>query len=81
MKWHTRHGNGLAGCLTTVGEGDVHEAGGTLGVFKEHFVKVTHPVKNQGVRELRLDAQRLLHHGGVGTQVERVCHGLEGAVR
>lgn len=40
----------------------------------------THPVKKQGVRELRLDAQILLHHGRVSTQVERAGHGLNGAV-
>ena len=80
MKGHTGHGNGLACCLTAVRESDVHEARCTLGVFKEHFVKVTHPVKKQGVRELRLDAQILLHHGRVGTQVERVVHGLKRAV-
>ena len=80
MKWHACHGNGFAGCLAAVGEGDVHEASGTLGVFKKHFVKVTHSVKNQGVGKLRLDAQILLHHGRVGTQVERVSHGLDRAV-
>ena len=80
MKRHTGHGNGLACGLTAVREGDVHEARCTLGVFKEHFVKVTHPIKNQGVRKLRLDAQILLHHGRVSTQVERVGHGLDGAV-
>ena len=81
MKRHARHGNGLASCLTAVGQGDVHQASGTLGIFKEHFIKVTHAVENQGVRKIRLDAQVLLHHGRVGTQVERVCHGLNWAVR
>ena len=80
MKGHTGHGNGLACCLTAVRESDVHETRCTLGVFKEHFVKVTHSIKKQGVRELRLDAQILLHHGRVSTQVERAGHGLNGAV-
>ena len=80
MKGHTGHSNGLTCCLTAVRESDVHQARCTLGVFKEHFVKVTHPVKNKRVRKLRLDAQILLHHGRVSTQVERVGHGLDGAV-
>ena len=80
MKGHTGHSNRLTCCLTAVRESDVHQARCTLGVFKEHFVKVTHPVKNKRVRKLRLDAQILLHHGRVSTQVERVGHGLDGAV-
>jgi myo-inositol-1(or 4)-monophosphatase len=35
---------------------------GALGILEEQLVKITHPVEQQSVRMLRLDAQELLNH-------------------
>ncbi len=59
---HTRHRDWLAGGGAARGERDVEERGGAARVVMEQLVKVTHPVEQQDVRVLRLDAQVLLHH-------------------
>jgi hypothetical protein len=63
------HGQGLAGRLAALGEGDVEQAGGAPGVFVEQLVEVPHAVEQQDIRILRLDAEVLLHHGGMGAGV------------
>ena len=53
-----------------------------LGVVVEELVEIAHPVEEQLVRMLRLDAQVLLHHRRVaGTGGRRLaCRGCHGAV-
>jgi hypothetical protein len=62
---HAGHADGLAGGGAPGGEGDVQQAGGLLGVVMEQLVEVAHAVEQQHVGVIRLDAQVLLHHGGV----------------
>ena len=60
MVWDAGHGDVVA-----FGEGDVEDGGGNLGVFEEHFVKVTQPVEEEDVvREGATDGLVLGHHGG-----------------
>jgi len=47
------------------GEGDVEQARGALRILVEQLVEIAHAVEEQHVGMLRLDAQVLLHHGGV----------------
>ena len=46
------------------GQGDAQHPRGRLGILKEHLVKVTHPVKQDGAGMLLLDLQVLAEHGG-----------------
>src|SRR5262249_50378662 len=48
-----------------LGERQVEQARGLLGVVVEELVEVPHPVEDQDVGMLALDAQVLLHHGGM----------------
>jgi hypothetical protein len=44
---------------------DVEQAGGLFRVVVEQLVEIPHAIEQQQVRILRLQAQVLLHHGGV----------------
>jgi len=46
-------------------QGDVEQACGLFRVVVEQLVKIAHPVKEQDVRVLGLDAKVLLHHRGM----------------
>jgi hypothetical protein len=59
---HARHGNRLTSRLAARGKGDIQKRRGTPRVIKEKLVKVAHPVEEERVRMLALDAQILLHH-------------------
>jgi hypothetical protein len=48
-----------------LGERDVEKLRGAARVVVEHLVEIAHPVEQQDVGMLSLDAQILLHHGGV----------------
>ena len=65
MERHPGHGNRFARRLAPGGEGDVEQPRRLAGILKEEFVKIPHAIENQHVGMLRLDAQVLLHHGGV----------------
>ena len=56
------HRHGCPGRSPARGERQVQEAGPPLGIAVEELVKITHPVKQQVILVLRLDAQVLLHH-------------------
>jgi len=62
---HAGHGNRRAGGGAALGECDIQELRGAAGVVVEHFVEITHAIEQQHVGMLCLDAQVLLHHGGV----------------
>ena len=47
------------------GQRDVEQLRGTPGVVMEQLVEIAHAVEQQLVRVLCLDAQELLHHGGM----------------
>ena len=64
-----RHGNGAARGLAALGQGDVEQLGRLAGIVIEQLVEVAHPVEQQDLRVLGLEAKVLLHHGGVGAQV------------
>ena len=62
---HAGHDYGLPGRLAALRERNAQQPRGLDGVVVKQFVKITHAVKQQGVRVLRLDLQILLHHGRV----------------
>ncbi len=65
MEGHARHHHRLAGRLATPGQGDIEQARRLFRVTEEQLVEVAHAVEHQGIGVLGLDAQVLLHHGGV----------------
>jgi len=48
--------------VSTRGQRDVEESARLAGVVEKYLVEVAHPVKDERVGELGLDAQVLLHH-------------------
>ena len=56
------HRDGLSGRLSACGQGDVEQPGGLASIIKEQLIKITHAIKQKGVRVVRLDAKILLHH-------------------
>ena len=78
---YTRHGNGFAARLPPAGQRDVHQLGGPARVVEEEFVKVPHAVEEQHIGMLGLDAQVLLHHGGVGFVQGSAVRGRSSASR
>ena len=59
---HARHRDRRTGRLAPRGQRDVEQPRCALGVVEEQLVEIAHPVEDQLVRMLRLDAQILLHH-------------------
>ena len=57
-----RHGNGAARGLAALGQGDVEQLGRLAGIVIEQLVEVAHPVEQQDLRVLGLEAKILLHH-------------------
>ena len=68
---HAAHGNRLARRLSAGRQGDVEEPRRLFGVVVEQLVEVAHPVEEQGIGVLGLDAQVLAHHGCVRGAVHR----------
>ena len=56
----------LARALAARGQRDVEQAARLAGVVVEQLVEIAHPVEDERVGELGLDAPVLLHHGRVG---------------
>jgi hypothetical protein len=52
--------------LTAFGERDVEQARGLARIVVKQLVEITHAIKQQRIGILRLEAQILLHHGGMG---------------
>jgi hypothetical protein len=75
MEGNAGHHHRLAGRLAAAGQRDVQQVRGFFGVGEEQLVEVAHAVEHERVRVFRLDGQVLGHHGGVGAQIERGCHG------
>ena len=73
MEGHARHQHRLAGRLATLGECDVEQPCGLLGVGVEQLVEVAHAVQQQRVRVVRLERQVLGHHGRMRGEVY-FCH-------
>ena len=69
VKRHPRHHHRLAARLAALRERDVEQAGGLFGIGKEQLVEVAHAVEQQRVGVLGLEAEVLLHHGGVRRQI------------
>ena len=63
---HAGHRDRLAGRLTARRQRDVEQPRGALRVVEEQLVEIAHAIEQQHVGVLRLQAQVLLHHGGVG---------------
>ena len=68
MHRHARHLHRRAARLPALRERDVEKTGSLVGVVVEELVEIAHPVEQQDVRMLALDAQVLLHHGRVGVE-------------
>ncbi len=60
------HRDGLPRRLPARSQRDVEQTRGPLRIVVEQFIEVAHSVEQQRVRMLRLHAQVLLHHRGVG---------------
>jgi len=56
------HRDRLALALPALGQGDVEAGGGRAGVVEEQLEKVAHPVEQQRVPRLGLEAVVLRHH-------------------
>ena len=65
MKGHAAHLDRHPGRLAAGSQCNVEQACRLFGVFVEQLVEVAHPVKQQGVRVLGLEAQVLDHHRGM----------------
>jgi len=65
MERHTRHPDRPAGRLPARRQRDVEQPRRLLRIVEEQLVEVAHPVEEEGIGVLRLDAQVLLHHRGV----------------
>ncbi len=52
--------------VAALGQRDVEAGGGGLGIVEEQFEEIAHPIEQQGVTGLGLEAVILLHHRGVG---------------
>ena len=65
MVGHARHRYRRPAGFPAGGEGDVQQLGGAARIVEKHFVKIPHAKQQQGVGKLRLDAEVLLHQGGV----------------
>ena len=62
---HAGHFHRRTGRSAARSQRDVEQACSALGVVVEQLVEVAHPVEQQHVRMVRLDAQVLRHHGRV----------------
>jgi hypothetical protein len=71
---HARHRDRLAAGRATGCQRDVQQSGRFAGVVEEQLVEIPHPIEQEHVRVLRLDAQVLGHDGGVGRGLELFCH-------
>src|SRR6185437_16826222 len=65
VEWHSCHRDGLACGLAASGQGNVEERRRATRVVVEELVEIPHAIEEQHVRMPALDAQVLLHHGGV----------------
>ena len=74
MIGHPGHGDRLSGRGPALGQRDIQQLRRTAGIVIEQFVEVPHPIEQQDVRVLRLEAEILLHHRGVGVKVVRGGH-------
>ena len=63
---YARHRNRLAAGRAACRQGDVEQARGLARILEEQLVEVPHPVEQEHVRVLRLDAQVLGHDRGLG---------------
>ena len=63
VKRYARHRDRFAGGLAARGQRDVEQLGGPPGVVVKQLVKISHPIKQQQIGVLGLDAQVLPHHG------------------
>jgi hypothetical protein len=68
---HAGHRDRLPGRLPAGRQGDIEQRGRTPCVLEEQLVEISHPVEEQDVRVLALDAQVLLHHGRVRAEAVR----------
>ena len=84
---HAGHDHRLSGRLPTRGQGDVEQPVRLARVVEEQLVEIAHAIEDERVRELRLDAQVLLHHrrvrgqvGGRGCGQAVFCHRGTGGI-
>ena len=50
--------------MTAGSKSNVENFGGNFGIFKKHFIEITHPVEENCLFMLRLNFQILLEHWG-----------------
>ena len=76
---HARHRDRRARGRATLGQRDVEQLRRATRIVIEHFIEIAHAVEQQHVGMLCLDAQVLLHHGGVLRR--RIDRGVGGGKR
>ena len=62
MHRHATHRDIFAQMLAAPGQRNIQRIACGNGIFKEHFVKIAHPIEQQRARIGRLDLQILRHH-------------------
>jgi len=72
---HAGHWHRCTRGLAAAGQGDIEQSGGQARVVIEQLVEIPHPIEQQRVRVLRLDAQVLLHHWRVQRRIVRTRAG------
>ena len=72
MDWHARHGDRDASRLPTRSQGNPHEPRCVYSIFEKQFVKIAHAIQQKLLWMLGFDAQELLHHGRVATQMRQL---------
>ena len=65
MVGHARHLDRFSAGRAAPGKGNVEQPSGFFRIIEKQFVEIPHAIKHQHLGMLRLDAQVLLHHGGV----------------
>ena len=74
---HHRHAGHLDRCpgrVTACGQSQVKQPRAALRIVVKQLVKIAHPIEQQGVRMLGLDAPVLLHHRCVRRDVDSGVH-------
>ncbi len=70
---NARHGNRLAVALAALRQGDIQQPRRLLRVAEKQLVEIPHPVEQQLIRMVGLQAEVLAHHGRVPGKVVH-CH-------
>ena len=71
---NTSHRDGSSGGRAALRQRDIEQCRCATGVVIEHFIEIAHAIEQQHLRIVGLDAQVLLHHGGVLAEIGGARH-------